>query len=342
MIIKRQQEKNQILPLVSIIVPVYNTEKFLKECLDSLLAQTYPNFEIVIVNDASPDNSEAIIQEYLKRYPEKIQYIKKAKNEGLAAARNTGIKAAKGQYIAFCDSDDVWLPEKLEIQMQEFFKDPDLDVVYSDCFLIFEDKKTNQKLTEFWGVKQYSGYIFEKLFKKGNFLYDLGVLKKDIFQKVGLFSEDLRCVEDYEFFLRVALEGYKFKSIKKPLWFYRIREESLSKNKEEMKKHLIKVYENIYKQAKSKIKTKQKIKNLQKIFKKKIKDVEKWYLKWKLNYLIEKFAKDNDRKNLFLTQLKIFFNFPGVRNFLKIFILPIWPKLILVWREYKHKLNDGI
>jgi len=210
--------KENLLSLVSIIVPVYNTEKFLKECLDSLLAQTYPNFEIVIVNDASSDNSEAIIQEYLKRYPEKIQYIKKAKNEGVSAARNTGIKAAKGQYIAFCDSDDVWLPEKLEIQMQEFFKDPDLDVVYSDCFLIFEDKKTNQKLTEFWGVKQYSGYIFEKLIKaKGNIVTSVVVAKKEIFQKVGLFSEDLRYVEDYEFFLRVALEGYKFKSIKKPL-----------------------------------------------------------------------------------------------------------------------------
>ena len=93
------------MPKISVIVPVYNTEKYLKKCLDSILNQTYQDFEIIIVNDGSTDNSDKIINEYIDNYSEKIKYIKK-ENGGLSSARNSGIDVATGHYIAFVDSDD--------------------------------------------------------------------------------------------------------------------------------------------------------------------------------------------------------------------------------------------
>ena len=100
---------------ISVIVPIYNTEKYLRKCLDSLVNQTLKDIEIILINDGSPDNSENIVSEYLERYPDKIVYHKK-KNEGQGVARNLGIKMAKGDFVSFVDSDDyvdVTIFEKL-------------------------------------------------------------------------------------------------------------------------------------------------------------------------------------------------------------------------------------
>ena len=92
-------------PLISIIVPIYNTESYLEKCLDSLVNQTLKNIEIILINDGSPDNSEKIIKKYLKKYSDKIVYYKK-ENEGQGVARNYAIKLARGEYLTFVDSDD--------------------------------------------------------------------------------------------------------------------------------------------------------------------------------------------------------------------------------------------
>src|SRR5690625_4190600 len=103
-------------PLVSIITPVYNAERFLSETIKSVKEQTYKNWELLLVDDCSKDNSAKIIKEF-NRTDDRIKYIKLEKNSGASISRNTGIKNAKGRFIAFVDSDDLWEPEKLEIQI---------------------------------------------------------------------------------------------------------------------------------------------------------------------------------------------------------------------------------
>ena len=109
-------EKN---PTVSIIIPTYNRAHLIGRAIQSVLNQTYQNFEIIVVDDGSTDNTEEMIKEFQK-HDKRIKYIRHEKNRGGAAARNTGIKVARGEYIAFQDSDDEWLPEKLEKQMDVF------------------------------------------------------------------------------------------------------------------------------------------------------------------------------------------------------------------------------
>jgi len=109
------------LPLVSVVIPVYNVEQYIQEALDSALKQTYRNIEIIVVDDGSPDNSVAIIQ---KRYNDPRLRIVRQRNRGLAGARNTGIRHASGQYVAFLDSDDFWQPNKIELQIDAMLKNP--------------------------------------------------------------------------------------------------------------------------------------------------------------------------------------------------------------------------
>ncbi|MCK5083642.1 MAG: glycosyltransferase family 2 protein, partial [Candidatus Omnitrophica bacterium] len=112
---------------VSVIMPVYNTKTYLGTALDSVLKQSWVDFEIIIVDDGSKDGSRALIQQYAEKYPEKIRYFFQ-ENGGAAHARNTGLKNAKGGYVAFLDSDDLWMSNKLQIQINYFQKNPEVDL----------------------------------------------------------------------------------------------------------------------------------------------------------------------------------------------------------------------
>ncbi len=118
-------------PSVSVIIPSYNTARFITETLDSVFAQTFTDYEVIVVNDGSPDTPQLEI--VLKPYFDRIVYLKQ-ENRGLAGARNTGIRRARGAFLAFLDSDDMWLPEFLAEQVQIFHKNPAVDLVYSDTF----------------------------------------------------------------------------------------------------------------------------------------------------------------------------------------------------------------
>ena len=124
---------------VSVIVPVYNTEKYLEKCLDSIVNQTFNNYEIIIINDGSPDNSETIIQEYLKKYPQKIKYYKK-ENGGLSEARNMGILKSSGKYLMFVDSDD-YISEDMIEKLYNCIETQDSDMAI--CNMIKIDSKNN-------------------------------------------------------------------------------------------------------------------------------------------------------------------------------------------------------
>lgn len=191
-------------PLVSIILPTYNRADFLSRSVESVLNQTFSDFELIIVNDASTDSSKEVIDTY---DDQRIIYLEHERNLGGSAARNTGIKAANGSFIAFQDSDDEWLPEKLEKQIKIMAEAPvSVGVIYTGFWRIRGDSKeyipgaANQ-------VKE--GNIHLELLK-GNFVTTQAVLvKKECFQKAGMFDETLPRLQDWELFLRIS-KFYEF------------------------------------------------------------------------------------------------------------------------------------
>jgi len=205
-------------PKVSVIIPTYNSAQFITETLESVFAQTYKDYEVIVVDDGSTDNTK----EVLKPYMSKIRYIYK-ENGGPASARNVGIKNAQGEYIAFLDSDDLWLPEKLEKQVEYFKSDPDVALVFSDC-ISFGDEELIRKRK-----RKYKGDVFLHLLRE-NFIPTLTVIaKKKCFDEVGYFDTDKSLIssEDYDMWLRIA-RSFKVGYIEEPLAKRRINRKSLS------------------------------------------------------------------------------------------------------------------
>jgi len=131
------------MPKISVIVPVYNTEKYIEKCLDSILMQEYDNYEIIVVNDGSTDNSKKIIEKYEKKYPEKIKFFSK-ENGGLSDARNYGVSKAMGEYLCFIDSDD-YIAKDLFKSLEKYI-DNEIDLIKYKCILVDENYKEIEKI----------------------------------------------------------------------------------------------------------------------------------------------------------------------------------------------------
>jgi glycosyltransferase involved in cell wall biosynthesis len=195
---------------ISIIIAAYNGEQYIAEALSSVLAQTYRDFEIVVVDDGSSDRTSAIVKEHIEKRPGKIRYFYQ-KNKGIAAARNTGIRNSSGEFIAFIDQDDLWLPQKLEEQICYFKKNPEAALVYTDS-IEFGDRASTME------SPAYEGDIFIELLKN-NFIPALSVMvREDVFKNIGYFDEDrdIMGCDDYDMWLRVSYK-YKVGHIKRKL-----------------------------------------------------------------------------------------------------------------------------
>ena len=201
------------MPDVSVIIPTYNRAHLISRAIQSVLDQSYQDFEIIVVDDCSTDNTEEVIREFQEK-DERIRYIRHERNKGPAAARNSGIKAVKGEYIAFQDSDDEWLPEKLEKQMKVFkISPPEVGVVYTGFWRLEKTKKT---YIPFSWVTQKEGNIHEDLLR-GNFIgTPVALIRKECFKKVELFDEYISAREDWELWIRIS-KYYEFKYIPEPL-----------------------------------------------------------------------------------------------------------------------------
>ena len=212
---------------VSVIIPTYNRANLVEKAIKSVLNQTYQDFEIIVVDDASTDNTEEVIKNFSNK---RIKYIKCKKNKGDSFARNTGIKIAKGEYIAFLDSDDEWLREKLEKQIKVLDnKPPEVGAVYSDVLYIDKNgKNLNRKLSN----PGKEGYIYEELFG-GNCVGTPSTLliRKECFNRVGLFDVLIGTFSDWDMWIRIA-KYYRFTFIKVPLVKYRIHFNRMSENLE--------------------------------------------------------------------------------------------------------------
>jgi len=194
-------------PTVSVIIPTYNRELLITRAIRSVLNQTYRDFELIVVDDGSIDNTVGIVNGF---NDPRIKYIRHDKNRGVAAARNTGIKAARGSYIAFQDSDDEWLPTKLEKQLQAFTAaPPKVGVVYSGVWRVENNKKT------YFIHYAKRGNLYYSLFKLGFIYLQSAMVKKECFFKVGIFDEEIPGAEDWELWLRIS-KYYHFRCIEEP------------------------------------------------------------------------------------------------------------------------------
>ncbi len=204
---------------VSVIIPVYNRTFSIRDAVESVLIQSIRPSEIIVIDDGSSFDTAS----YLKNYMHHIRLIKLNKNKGVSFARNTGIKAACGEYIAFLDSDDLFLPKKLECQIN-YMAENNLLISHTDEFWYRKDSWVNQGKSS----KRYGGYIFDKILDKCRISPSSLIVHKSVFDEAGYFNEDLKVCEDYEISLRFALK-YKIGYLEKKLIIKRaVEENSLS------------------------------------------------------------------------------------------------------------------
>jgi len=184
------------MPKVSVIIPTYNRLSMLKEAVDSVLTQDFEDFELIVVDDGSTDGTG----EAIKRYGGRVKLLQHSENRGVSAARNRGVLHAKGKYIAFLDSDDLWVKGKLRIQVTFLDDNPHYPLCYTDEIWIRKGKRVNPMLKH----TKYSGWIFEKCLPLCIISPSSAVMRRTLFSKVGLFDEALLVCEDYDFWLRVS------------------------------------------------------------------------------------------------------------------------------------------
>jgi len=211
-------------PTVSVIIPTFNRAHLIGKAIKSVLNQTYRDFEVIVVDDGSKDNTKEIIRSFTDK---RIKYFKKYKeNRGISVARNIGIKMARGKYIALLDSDDEWLPEKLGKQVQLLQnKSSEVGVVCSWSYTIDEKGNYISKRC----LPKKGGYIYEDLLSTNPISVPTVLIRKECFNRVGLFDDLLNAQEDWDMWVRIA-KYYRFALIKVPLVKYRLHSNQLSKN----------------------------------------------------------------------------------------------------------------
>jgi glycosyltransferase involved in cell wall biosynthesis len=197
-------------PLVSVIIPVFNGERFLREAVESVLAQKYSPVEIIIVDDGSTDGTATVA----RSLPETVRYLRQT-NHGPAAARNRGIEQAQGDLIAFADTDDLWPSHKLELQLPYLIRDSKIDIVLG---------RIQQVLLSETQAKEIGDPAFS---------VNLGsaVIRKSCFERVGLFDETMRYSEDVDWFMRAREGAAAIMTIDAVTLFYRQHEQNMTRGK---------------------------------------------------------------------------------------------------------------
>jgi len=219
--------------LVSIIVPTYNTEKFIRQTIESVQNQTYTNWEMILADDASTDKTVVIIEEFAQK-DSRIKLFKLPENKGNGFARNTALEKATGKYIAYLDADDLWFPEKLEKQIQ-FLKANNLHFTFSFYDSIDEEGNDLNRRVESPNPLTYKELFFCNYVGNLTAIYDA-----DYFGKIILETSQKR--QDWRIWLTILKQIKIAKPVPEPLAFYRIRKDSVSSSKFKLIKHNFGVY----------------------------------------------------------------------------------------------------
>lgn len=230
------------MPKVSVIVPVYNVEKYLEKCLDSLVNQTLQDIEILVINDSTPDNSQMIIDRYVKTYPNMVRSFIKP-NGGIASVRNFGLSRAQGDYISFVDGDDYVDVDMLQTLYNEAIKN-DANVVVSDFYFTYEHKETVYKEYPYQNTKEMIVNLFAVLWNK---LY-----KRTYLESLGLTFIESSRFEDVSYLMRMAPYYDKFYFVSRPFVHYVQRASSITASHNYKVKDIIIVLNDILKYYKEK------------------------------------------------------------------------------------------
>lgn len=185
-------------PQVSVIIPTFNRESFLPSAIDSVLSQTFQDLELIVVDDGSVDGTQALIQEISDSRFKSFQQA----NKGVSAARNLGIGHASGRWIAFLDSDDRWMPQKLQEQLRALGSRPEFRAVYTDEIWIRRGRRVNPKKRH----RKFSGWIYQHCLPLCIISPSSILLERDLLTEIGLFESDYPVCEDYEMWLRLSAE----------------------------------------------------------------------------------------------------------------------------------------
>ena len=230
------------MPTVSIIIPTYNRAGLISECIESVLRQTYKDFEIIVVDDGSDDNTEDI----LKVFKDTIKYIRQ-ENAGVSAARNRGIRESSGRYVAFLDSDDIWLEDKLELQTDFLEKNPDIVMVCGNG--IYLDGKDEGKPV----IRAERAHEYEKghltlrdAFYRFPIRTSTMVVRRDVLVEMGMFNTKYVVAEDMELVFKILLKYGKSGFINAPLYKLKKGAENLSLNEVRKQTWSISVLEELF------------------------------------------------------------------------------------------------
>lgn len=220
------------LPLVSIITPNYNSEKYICDTIESVISQTYSNWEMIIIDDASTDSSVKLIESYLQK-DERINLLKIENNSGTAEARNKGVECAKGRFIAFLDSDDVWLESKLKTQVSFMLKN-DLSFSFTSYY---KQSGNSKRIIHAKQIISYENLLKNNFIGCLTVMYSVNILGKQYFPLI-------RKRQDWALWLKLTRDGARAYGILEPLAIYRKRKTSLSSNKISLLRYNWFVYRN--------------------------------------------------------------------------------------------------
>lgn len=204
--------------LVSVIIPAYNRSQYIEKTIRSVLTQTYQNFEIIVVDDCSNDNTSELLA-FMAKDDQRICYIKHDKNKGAQAARNTGVKASNGDFIAFLDSDDWWYPDKLQKQVAAFANLPEsVGVVHGGCDKYFESTGKKRRFM----IPKMNGAVYKKLLQMPGPLYQCMMVRRDCFEEIpDAIDPDVPSFQEWDTSINLASK-FGFYFINEPLMIYNI------------------------------------------------------------------------------------------------------------------------
>jgi len=225
-------------PVVTVVIPAYNASRYIAQALDSVQAQTFSDYEVIVVNDGSSDRDD--LEQVLRSHPLPIIYLSQ-ENKGVSAARNAAIRIAKGEFYAQLDADDQWTPDYLEVQLRLLLDNPDVALVYPNATIIADAADEER---EFMQVSPSEGEVnFESLVRQRCTVMTCVTARMSAIRQAGMFDENLRSCEDFDLWLRIARNVGRIIYHRRKLAIYRRHQGSLSSDRVWMVRHLLAVFE---------------------------------------------------------------------------------------------------
>jgi len=225
-------------PTVTVVIPAYNSAHYISQALDSVKAQTFTDYEVVLVNDGSQDREE--LERIIAAHPLPVIYISQ-ENKGVSAARNAAIRVARGEFYAQLDADDQWTPDYLEVQLGILRDNPDVALVYPNATIVGDGATVG---LEFMKLSPSEGEVnFESLVRQQCVVMTCVTARMSVIRDAGMFDESIRSCEDFDLWLRIVQNGGRIIYHRRPLVLYRRHEGSLSSDRVWMTRNLVAVFE---------------------------------------------------------------------------------------------------